>query len=175
MESFLPVSMPSAPSGLRSIVEARSRGPGVLAQFDLDPVAERAGREGAGEAMVEQDARIAPGGDAHLVGRQDEFVIHLLSGGGPGEMGMGLDQAGHQGLAGSVDDEVGGACLIVGAVIEDGGDALAFDEDAGRPERSAAAVEQADILDENSHFHSSARIGLAPPGPCFAPGKEKIK
>ena len=86
---------------------------------------------------------------------------------------MGLDQTGHQSLAAAVDDEVG--IRGVGAGLGDGGDAVALDEHVRLAKRGAGTVEQGCIADENSHFHSSAWIGLAPLGSCFGREREKIK
>jgi len=120
-------------------------------QFRFDLVAQRAGRIEAGIAMVEQHASIAPGGDLQFLGRQDELVIDFLDRAAPGQMGMGVDHAGHQRRALAVDHHVGLGRIDRRLVAQNVGDAIALDHDRAGEGRTAGPVENRNIADQLPH------------------------
>ena len=102
--------------------------------------------------MIEQHPRVAGGSHLQFLGREDELVVDLLDRRAPGEVGMGIDHAGHQRAAPAIDDKVG--CDIACRQIAShyGGNPLAIDQHSARERRTATAVEYADIADECPHL-----------------------
>jgi hypothetical protein len=135
------------------VSDARTGNPAavdLVAQRQFDGRTRRAAREGAGEAVVEEHARVVQGDELVLLGGRQRGADDAVDGGREGEVRVRLDESRHQRHAATVDHP---GIVAIEALAGAGhrGDAPSGQAHFAAKQARALAIEDQDIGQQQVH------------------------